>query len=136
MLLAAITQGILQVAVKRQATQGRFDVVDFGTDSVESVITQVMESCWKQSLMERLKRESLSGSGIGISIADTSQKALDAALCTSVEMAEMSRRHSDANVLAMGARMIEQDLAFKIVDEWLETDFEAKLAPSSYKHLD
>jgi ribose-5-phosphate isomerase len=39
-------------------------------------------------------------------------------------MAEMSRRHNDANVLAMGARMIEQDLAFKIVDKWLETDFE------------
>ncbi len=31
----------------------------------------------------------------------------------------MSRRHNDANVLAMGARMIEQDLAFKIVDKWL-----------------
>ena len=36
----------------------------------------------------------------------------------------MSRRHNDANVLAMGARMIEQDLAFKIVDKWLATDFE------------
>ena len=36
----------------------------------------------------------------------------------------MSRRHNDANVLAMGARMIEQDLAFEIVDKWLETDFE------------
>ena len=36
----------------------------------------------------------------------------------------MSRRHNDANVLAMGARMIEQDLAFKIVDRWFETGFE------------
>ena len=62
--------------------------------------------------------------GIGISIAANKVKGVRCALCTSVEMAEMSRRHNDANVLAMGARMIEQDLAFKIVDRWFETGFE------------
>ena len=61
---------------------------------------------------------------VGISIAANKVKGVRCALCTSVEMAEMSRRHNDANVLAMGARMIEQDLAFKIVDKWLATDFE------------
>ena len=64
------------------------------------------------------------GSGIGISIACNKVKGVRCALCTSVEMAEMSRRHNNANVIAMGARMISQELAFEMIDKWLETDFE------------
>lgn len=64
------------------------------------------------------------GSGIGISIACNKVPGIRAALCTSVEMAEMSRRHNDANVLAMGARMIAEDLAFEMLDIWFATDFD------------
>ena len=64
------------------------------------------------------------GSGIGISIAANKIKGIRAALCTSVEHAEMSRKHNDANILALGARMTDYDLLEKIVDVWLNTDFE------------
>ena len=48
-----------------------------------------------------------------------------AALCTSVEMASKSRKHNDANVLALGGRILEEKLALEIVKEFLQTDFEA-----------
>ena len=116
----------LKVAVKDNLLKEGFDVVDFGTDSVESVDYPGYGKAVGKAVAdgEAEKGIVICGSGIGISIAANKVKGVRCALCTSVEMAEMSRRHNDANVLAMGARMIEQDLAFKIVDKWLETDFE------------
>ena len=64
------------------------------------------------------------GSGIGISIACNKVPGIRAALCTSIEMAEMCRRHNNANVVCMGARMISRELAFDIIDTWMTTDFE------------
>ena len=64
------------------------------------------------------------GTGIGISIAANKVKGIRCALCTSVEMAEMCRRHNNANVIAMGARMISQELAFEMIDTWMKTEFE------------
>ena len=65
------------------------------------------------------------GSGIGISIAANKVKNVRAALCTSIEHAEMGRKHNDANVLALGARMTEIPTILKIIDVWINTDFEA-----------
>ena len=116
----------LKVAVKDKLLKEGFEVVDFGTDSVESVDYPGYGKAVGKAVAdgEAEKGIVICGSGIGISIAANKVKGVRCALCTSVEMAEMSRRHNDANVLAMGARMIEQDLAFKIVDKWLATDFE------------
>ena len=116
----------LKVAVTDKLLKEGFEVVDFGTDSVESVDYPSYGKAVGKAVAdgEAEKGIVICGSGIGISIAANKVKGVRCALCTSVEMAEMSRRHNDANVLAMGARMIEQDLAFKIVDKWLETDFE------------
>ena len=65
------------------------------------------------------------GTGIGISMAANRFQHIRAALCTSVEMASKSRKHNDANVLALGGRILEDKLALKIVEEFLYTDFEA-----------
>ena len=64
------------------------------------------------------------GTGIGISIAANKVKGARCALCTSTHMAEMTRRHNDANILALGGRTTEPDLALEIVKTWLEVDFE------------
>jgi ribose 5-phosphate isomerase B len=64
------------------------------------------------------------GSGIGISIAVNRNPAARCALCTSVEMAKLSRQHNDANVLALGARIVSEDTAYACVDEFLNTAFE------------
>ena len=64
------------------------------------------------------------GTGIGISIAANKIEGVRAANCTDCYMAEMTRRHNDANVLALGARVLGSGLAMKIVDTFLDTDFE------------
>lgn len=63
------------------------------------------------------------GTGIGISIAANKVKGIRAALCHDTFSAEATRQHNDANILAMGARVIGSGLAIKIVDTFLHTEF-------------
>ena len=65
----------------------------------------------------------LCGTGIGISIAANKIKGIRAALCHDVYSARMSRAHNDANVLAMGGRVIGFGPAAEIVRIWLDTEF-------------
>ena len=64
------------------------------------------------------------GTGIGISMAANKVKGVRAALCGDCFSAEMTRKHNDANVLALGARVVGPGLALKIVDTFLENEFE------------
>ena len=62
--------------------------------------------------------------GIGISIAANKTPGIRAALCTDTYMAEMTRRHNDANVLALGAHVTAAVMALRIVEVFLNTGFE------------
>ena len=64
------------------------------------------------------------GSGVGISIAVNRFSWIRAALVSSSEAASLSRQHNDANVLALGGRLIAPDLAIDCVDKFLATEFE------------
>ena len=63
------------------------------------------------------------GTGIGISIAANRHKEIRAAVCGDCFSAEATRQHNDANILAMGARVVGEGLALKIVDTFLDTEF-------------
>ena len=63
------------------------------------------------------------GTGIGISIAAHKVHGIRAALCGDCFSAEATRQHNDANVLALGARVVGPGLALKIVDTFLDTPF-------------
>lgn len=63
------------------------------------------------------------GTGIGISIAANKVPGVRAALCGDCFSAEATRQHNDANVLALGARVLGEGLALKIVDTFLDTPF-------------
>ena len=63
------------------------------------------------------------GTGIGISIAANKVKGIRAALCHDVFSAKATREHNDANMLAMGARVVGPGLALMIVDTFLNTEF-------------
>ena len=63
------------------------------------------------------------GTGIGISIAANRFKGIRAALCSDCFSAEATRQHNDANILAMGGRVVGPGLAVKIVDTFLNTEF-------------
>ncbi len=65
------------------------------------------------------------GTGIGISIVCNKHKGIRCALCSNEYMARMSRQHNDANVLALGARVVGSGLAVSIVDAFLQETFES-----------
>lgn len=63
------------------------------------------------------------GTGIGISISANKVPGIRAALCTNSFMARMSREHNNSNVLALGERVIGEDLAIDIISTWLGAEF-------------
>lgn len=64
------------------------------------------------------------GTGVGISLAANKVKGIRCVTCSEPYSAEMSRRHNNANMLAIGARVVGTELARMIVRVWLTTDFE------------
>lgn len=64
------------------------------------------------------------GSGIGVSIVANRVRGVRCALCMDENMAELSRRHNDANILALGGRLLDIEKAQKIMERWIETEFE------------
>jgi ribose 5-phosphate isomerase B len=64
------------------------------------------------------------GSGNGEAMVANKVHGVRCALCWSLESARLSRQHNDANVLSLGERLIEQELALEIVRVWLTTQFE------------
>lgn len=101
------------------------EIEDVGTFSEDSVdypdIAQRV--CQRIVSGEADKGIVLCGTGIGISIAANKIKGIRAALCNDVFSARMSREHNDANVLAMGGRVIGVGPASEIVRVWINTEF-------------
>ena len=103
----------------------RFEVVDLGTHSVDSVHYPEYGKKVAEVVLESGGRGiALCGSGIGISIQVNRYKGIRGALCRSEEDAKMSRLHNNANVLCLGGRFTPMDELKKIVDIWLNTEFE------------
>ena len=65
----------------------------------------------------------LCGTGIGVSITANRHAGIRAALCTTPEMARLSRKHNDSNVLCLGRRVLTLEECFAIIDAWLDEDF-------------
>lgn len=102
-----------------------YEVVDFGTCDSKSVDypdygLKVAEAV-KNGECE--KGIIICGTGIGISVSANKVPGIRAALCTNSLMARLSREHNNANVLALGARIVGLDLALDIVETWLKTEF-------------
>ncbi len=64
------------------------------------------------------------GSGVGISIAANRFKEIRAALCGNIKSAKLARNHNDANVICLGARSLKNQMALKIVNAFLNADFD------------
>lgn len=103
-----------------------YEVEDMGTYSHESVDYPIYAKKVAVAISEGNAERGIviCGTGIGITIAANRFKGVRAALCLYPEMAQLTRKHNDANVLGMGGRLVATDLALKIVDAFLNTDFE------------
>lgn len=102
------------------------DVTDLGcfsTDSIDypdiarEVAEKVTENPGSRGVL-------ICGTGIGMQIAANKIPGIRATVATDEHMAEMSRKHNDANVITLGGRTTEMEIAKKIVDKFLSTDFE------------
>ncbi|MET0421871.1 MAG: ribose 5-phosphate isomerase B [Acidimicrobiia bacterium] len=102
------------------------DVIDLGTDSEEAVdYPPICAGVGREVAEGRADRGIvLGGSGQGEQISANKVHGVRAALCNDLYTAEYSRRHNDANVLSIGARIVGQDLADAILRVWLTTEFE------------
>lgn len=98
---------------------------DYGSYSEESVDYPVYGKAVANAIVngECDKGILICGTGIGISIAANKVKGIRAALCSDCFSAEATRLHNDANIVAMGARVVGPGLAVKIVDTFLNTPF-------------
>ena len=116
----------LKEKVKEHLVQRGFDVDDLGTHSEDSVdYSSYGKACGEAVASGKADLGVVvCGTGIGISIAANKVKGVRCGLCTSVEMAHLTKQHNNANILALGGRTTEPELALKIVDEWLDTEFE------------
>lgn len=116
----------LKEKLKKYLLDRNYDVVDLGTHSEESVdYPEYGRKCAEAVASEQVDRGVVvCGSGIGISIAANRIAKARCALCTSVEMARLSRQHNDANMIAMGGRLTSEELAYQMLDTWLNTEFE------------
>lgn len=116
----------LKEEIKAYLLEKGHTVKDCGTDSTESCDYPVFGRAAAEVVREEEAERAIviCGSGIGISIAANKVPGIRCALCSEPLSAELSRRHNNANALAMGARLIGSDMAKKIVDVFLSTEFE------------
>lgn len=110
----------------RHLAERGHEVVDFGTSSPDPVdypdfvrpaAAAVASGACERGIV-------LGGSGNGEAMAANRQRGVRCALCWNEESARLARAHNDANMIALGERMLSEELATRIVDAWLATPFE------------
>lgn len=106
--------------------EGQVEFLDLGAHSCESVDYPEYGQSLAKSIIngDAARGILICGTGIGISIAANRFTKIRAALCTDATMAKLTRQHNDANVLALGERIVGELLAFDIVDIFLNTEYE------------
>lgn len=115
----------LKDQIKQHLEQQGISVRDEGTSSAESVDYPDYARAVAHDVSQQ--RADLGilvcGSGIGMAITANKVDGIRAANVSSEYEAQMSREHNNANVLALGGRIVSVDEAFRIVDKWLGTQF-------------
>ncbi|MEX0743523.1 MAG: ribose 5-phosphate isomerase B [Actinomycetota bacterium] len=116
----------LKESLKAFLKEEGHEVEDLGTDSEEMVDYPDFCAAAARAVVDgRADRGIvLGGSGQGEQLAANKVRGTRAALCNDLYLAELSRRHNDANVLAIGGRIVAVALAKEIVRLWLATPFE------------
>lgn len=116
----------LRLKIKAHLESKGYDIVDFGTDGSASVdypdyalkvATAITSGECEYGVL-------VCGTGLGISIAANKVKGIIAAPVSDTFSAEMAKRHNNANILALGERVVGEGLALKIVDAFFEASFE------------
>ena len=113
-------------ALKTTALECGMEAIDFGTNSNDPVDYPDFARAVADALIagEVEKGVLVCGTGIGMSMSANRVRGVRAALCTNSDMAALSRLHNNANILVLGARVIDLALARDCLRTFLETQFE------------
>lgn len=116
----------IKEAVKAHLINQGFKVIDFGTDSEESVDYPIYAAKVAESVAAKECSTGIicCGTGIGVSMVANKVNGVRAAVVDNDFCAEATRRHNDANVLCMGGRVIDEDMAVHLTDIFLNTPFD------------
>ena len=116
----------MKTALREEISSLGYGVLDLGTDSPDSVDYPDFAHALAEAVTQGKAGQGVlvCGSGIGVSITANRHPGIRAALCHNAETARLSRQHNNANVLAMGERIIGVDVARECLRAFLETEFE------------
>ena len=116
---------LLKLAVAKHLANHGHEVIDYGTDSEESVDYPPYCAAVGRSVVSGEAEFGivLGGSGQGEAIAANKVRGVRAALCQNEYMARLARQHNDANVLALGGRILAPIFALAVVDVFVSTTF-------------
>ena len=103
-----------------------FDVIDRGPDKKEPVDYPDYASKVTNDILSNTAHKGVlvCGTGQGMAIAANKKPGIRAALCYNSEITKLAREHNDANILTLGARVIDEATALGLVETFLNTDFE------------
>jgi ribose 5-phosphate isomerase B len=116
----------LKEAIKKVLESKGYQFKDFGTNSTDSidypdyahpVANYVEDHSGSLGIV-------ICGSGNGINMTVNKHQGIRSALCWTTEIAELARQHNDANIIALPARFVSQELAIEMVETFLSTSFE------------
>lgn len=116
----------LKEQIAKYLKEKGYEVKDFGAYSTDSIDYPDPAYSTAKSVSEHSSDEGIliCGTGIGMSMVANKLPGIRAALCNSVETAQLSKKHNNANLLCLGGRVEHTDSVEKIVDEWLNAKFE------------
>jgi ribose 5-phosphate isomerase B len=116
---------IKQMLIAHLEKQG-IEITDFGTYSPDAVDYPDFGHMLGKAIGEGTYKLGISicGSGNGINMTTNKHKGVRGAICWNEEIAEMARRHNDANICSLPARYIDEEMARNIVDIFLSTGFD------------
>lgn len=114
----------LKLVIKEYLENNKIEYVDLGCDG-ESVDYPVYAKKLGKAIQDGECTQGIliCGTGVGISIVANKMKGIRCALCSDCFTAEATRLHNDSNVIALGGRVVGPELAIKLVDTFLNTEF-------------
>ena len=128
----------LKERLKRMLEEEGYEIVDRGCHSEESVDYPDYARLVSEDVLNGMADYGIliCGTGIGMSISANRYRGIRAALCLYPKMAELARRHNDANILVMGGRLLSSSMAKWIAEVFLKTEFEGGRHERRVKKMD